>query len=255
VSGAGSAADWDAETYHRISDFQFEWGCKLLDRLELRGDETVLDAGCGTGRVTKRLLERLPQGRVIAVDASPSMVAKARVNLGPRATVAQANLTDLDLDRPVDAIFSTSVFHWLDDHDALFARLAANVRPGGQLVARLGVEGNAAALVASINAAAAEEPFAAAFDGWNEPWNFAPPESVVAAIEKAGFGDVAFDINRTTIHPREGREFLRVVALANHLERLAEPGRERFVDAVAARATKPVTVEHVQMNVTARRGS
>jgi trans-aconitate 2-methyltransferase len=255
VSDAGSAVDWDAETYHRISDFQFEWGCKLLDRLELRGDETVLDAGCGSGRVTKQLMERLPRGRVIAVDASPSMVEKARVNLGPRATVGQASLAELDLDEPVDAILSTSVFHWLPDHDKLFARLAANLGPGGQLVARMGVEGNAAALVAATNAAAAEEPFAAAFDGWSEPWNFAPPESVVAAIEKAGFGHVAFDIDHTTIHPREGREFLRVVVLGSHLEQLAEPDRDRFVDAVAARATKPVSIEHVQMNVTARRGS
>jgi trans-aconitate 2-methyltransferase len=255
VSATGGGVDWDAETYHRISDFQFEWGCKLIDRLELRGDETVLDAGCGTGRVTKRLMERLPRGRVIAVDASPSMVEKARANLGPRATVEVAQLTELQLDEPVDAIFSTSVFHWLQDHDALFAQLAANVQPGGQLVARFGVEGNAATLAAALNAAAAEEAFAAAFDGWGEPWNFAPPESVVAAIEKAGFGDVAFDIDRTTIHPREEREFLRVVALANHLERLAEPDRDRFVDAVAARATKPVSLEHVQMNVTARRAS
>ena len=119
MSDPGHTVDWDAETYHEISDFQFEWGCRLLDRLELSGDETVLDAGCGSGRVTAKLLDRLPRGRVIAVDASPSMVEKARANLDGRpVTVERVELTQLELDEPVDAIFSTSVFHWIFDHDA-----------------------------------------------------------------------------------------------------------------------------------------
>lgn len=95
--------DWDAASYDRISGPQAQWGLALLDRLVLRGDETVLDAGCGSGRVTAMLLERLPRGRVIAVDAAPSMVAHAREALGDRAEVRQVELTALDLDQAVDA--------------------------------------------------------------------------------------------------------------------------------------------------------
>jgi trans-aconitate 2-methyltransferase len=252
VSANSAPVDWDAETYHEISDFQYEWGCKLLDRLELRGDETVLDAGCGTGRVTKELLDRLPHGRVIAVDASPSMVEKARANLDGRAEMKVAQLTELQLDEPVDAVFSSSVFHWIPDHDALFGRLAANMRPGAQLAARLGVEGNAAHLIAAVAEVGAEERFAAAFDKWEGAWNFAPPESVVAALEGAGFIDVVPQVERTTVQPKDG--FLRVVALPVHLERLPEPDRAAFVDSVAARCPEPLTIQHVQLHVVARRG-
>ena len=135
--------DWDAATYDRVSAPQVEWALKVLERLPLRGDETVLDAGCGSGRVTQLLLERLPRGHVVAVDSAPSMVEHAREALDPeRATVFQANLTELELDEPVDAAFSNAVFHWMPDHDALFARLHAALRPGGRLVAQCGGEGN-----------------------------------------------------------------------------------------------------------------
>ena len=76
----------------------------------------MLDAGCGTGKVTRVLLERLPRGRVIAVDASPSMVEQARAALPGAVDVRQADLTALDLGEPVDAVLSTATFHWIPDH-------------------------------------------------------------------------------------------------------------------------------------------
>ncbi|MEA2368535.1 MAG: trans-aconitate 2-methyltransferase, partial [Thermoleophilaceae bacterium] len=140
-----SARDWDASTYERVSDPQVEWARQVLDRLPLRGDETVLDAGCGTGRVTQLLLERLPRGRVVAVDAAPSMVEAASAALGDRASVFQADLMELRLDEPVDAAFSNAVFHWVPDHEQLFERLHDALRPGGRLVAQCGGRGNIAA--------------------------------------------------------------------------------------------------------------
>ena len=129
---SGAARTWDANTYHRVSSPHVEWAQGVLDRLDLRGDETVLDAGCGSGRVTRLLAERLPRGRVIAVDASPQMVARARQALGAAADVREADLETLRLaeGEQVDAAFSNAVFHWIADHDALFAALAAAMRPG-----------------------------------------------------------------------------------------------------------------------------
>jgi trans-aconitate 2-methyltransferase len=145
--------DWDAATYDRVSAPQVEWAERVLERLPLRGDETVLDAGCGSGRVTKMLLERLPRGHVVAVDSAESMVDHAREALDPeRATVFQADLTELSLDEAVDAALSNAVFHWIPDHDALFWRLHAALRPGGLLVAQCGGKGN----VARFHAAATE---------------------------------------------------------------------------------------------------
>lgn len=143
ASGATNGPrDWDAATYDRVSGPQVEWARGVLDRLALEGDETVLDAGCGSGRVTALLIERLPQGTVIAVDAAPSMVAKARASLGDAGDVRQLDLAALDLDAEVDAVFSNAVFHWIADHAALFARLYAALRPGGRLVAQCGGAGN-----------------------------------------------------------------------------------------------------------------
>src|ERR1044071_5127472 len=108
-------ADWDAGRYHRVAQPQGRWGASVLERLELRGDETVLDAGCGSGRVTAQLLERLPRGRVIAVDNSAAMLAQARDTLAPfesRVAFVEADLLVLDrvVTTRVDVIFSTAVF-------------------------------------------------------------------------------------------------------------------------------------------------
>ena len=120
---AAGRREWDAETYDQVSDPQFSWGMEVLDRLELRGDERALDAGCGSGRVSAELLERLPEGELIAVDGSEAMIAKARERLGSRATYLVADLAELRLEAPVDLIFSTATFHWITDHEKLFERL------------------------------------------------------------------------------------------------------------------------------------
>lgn len=164
--------DWDASTYHRVSGPQAEWAEKVLARLPLEGHETVLDAGCGSGRVTELLLERLPQGHVVAVDAAPSMVEHAREALGERATVLCQDLAELKLDEPVDAAFSNAVFHLVPDHQSLFASLFAALRPGARLVAQCGGEGNVERFHVIAREVGEEEPYAEYLSGWKGPWNF-----------------------------------------------------------------------------------
>ncbi|HEX5194226.1 MAG TPA: class I SAM-dependent methyltransferase, partial [Solirubrobacteraceae bacterium] len=113
--------DWDASTYDRISAPQQRWAAEQLERLTLQGDEVVLDAGCGSGKIALKLAELVPDGRVYAVDAAPSMVAHTREALGDRATVLCQDLVELALPEPVDVVFSNATFHWIPDHDALFA--------------------------------------------------------------------------------------------------------------------------------------
>src|SRR3954453_23031936 len=121
--------DWNAASYQRVSAPLEAMGREVLARLELDGDERVLDAGCGTGRVTAALVERLPCGEVVAVDGSPAMVEETRRRLGDSADVRVADLLALELDRPVDAILSTATFHWSADHDRLFERLLSALTP------------------------------------------------------------------------------------------------------------------------------
>ena len=134
--------EWDSESYHRIAEPQFSWGMTLIENLQLRGDETVLDAGCGSGKLTAELLKRLPKGRVIAVDLSENMVTAAREFLRPqfgeRVVCMHSDLRELMLERTADGVFSAATFHWVSDRGKMFERLCAALKPGGWFVRRLG---------------------------------------------------------------------------------------------------------------------
>ncbi len=247
--------DWDAATYDRVSGPQVAWARGVLDRLALKGDETVLDAGCGSGRVTRMLLERLPRGRVIAVDAAPSMVERARANLGEAADVRQVELTALDLDEEVDAVFSNAVFHWVSDHDALFGRLHAALRPGGRLVAQCGGAGNVERFHAAAAQVGAQRPFAPYLEGWAGPWKFAGAQETRERLSSAGFGDVEVGLEPSPLVPEFTVEYLRTVCLGHHVERLPEGLRDRYVSEVAARCGQPVELDYVRLNIMARRPS
>src|SRR5688572_28401401 len=121
--GTGGPRDWDGSRYDRLSDPQVRMALPVLDRLALLGDETVLDAGCGSGRVPVLLLELVPRGRVVAVAGSPSMIEQAGRRLeryGERVRLVQADFqAPLPLDEQVDAVLSTATFHWIKNHSAL----------------------------------------------------------------------------------------------------------------------------------------
>jgi trans-aconitate 2-methyltransferase len=245
---------WDAAAYHRVSAPQLEWAGKVLERLPLRGDETVLDAGCGSGNVTQLLLDRLPDGHVVAVDAAESMVEHAREALDrERATVFQSDLTELELDEPVDAAFSNAVFHWIPDHDALFARLHAALRAGGPLVAQCGGEGNVARFHAAARAVADGEPYARYLAGWRGPWNFAGAEETAQRLERAGFTDIDTWLEPYPVTPEDPLAFVTTVCLGPHLGRLPEELRAGFAEAVVERAGPEL--DYVRLNIDAKKPS
>jgi trans-aconitate 2-methyltransferase len=250
---ADSHRDWDATTYDRVSDVQVDWARTVIDRLALRGDETVLDAGCGSGRVTRLLLERLPQGRVIGVDTSPSMIEKARDALDDRAEFLVSDLVDLELPEPVDAVFSNATLHWILDHRRLFERLHAALRPGGVLEAQCGGIGNLDEFLNSLENVNGDERFAPYVRGIASSWNFASPGDTELRLQAAGFETARCWLEERIEKPREPREFLRVVCLGPHLERLPEHLREPYLDAVLEYTPRPLTLDYVRLNISARR--
>ncbi len=243
--------DWDAGSYHRVSVPHEEWARSVLDRLPLTGEETVLDAGCGSGRVTRLLIERLPRGRVVAVDGSPSMIEKVEEVLRPGDQALVADLTSLELDEPVDAVFSSAVFHWILDHDLLFRRLAAILRPGGALAAQCGGAGNIDRLRRISDEVAASELFAPYFEGFDSPWNYAGAEESEARLEAAGFEDVRCWLQPWTIEPVEPVEFLRTVCLGPHVDRLPDELRTSFVERILDAEPEPLQLEYVRLNIEA----
>jgi len=252
--------DWDAATYDRIADPMARWGTAVLDRLPLKGEERVLDAGCGSGRVTERLLARLPLGHVIALDASPAMIQEARRRLAPfaeRVTYLVANLLDpLPIDPPVDAILSTATFHWVTDHDRLFRNLAAVLRPGVRLVAQCGGHGN----VASVLRAAADVRSAwpeSEQETGQEPWLFATAEETADRLRTASFVQIETWLHAepTRIEPGKPlKTFLATVILREHLARLPESQQASFVRAVAGRIPGG-EIDYVRLNIVAQRAA
>jgi trans-aconitate 2-methyltransferase len=244
--------NWDGATYDRLADPQTRWGRVVLDRLPLEGGERVLDAGCGTGRVTAMLLERLPRGHVVALDGSPSMIAEARRRFAgdARLEYVVADLArPLPLTEPVDAVLSTATFHWVLDHQALFDNLHAVMRPGARLVAQCGGAGNVSRVHAALRAV---DP-ALADATWNK--NFATPEDTLARLARAGFVDARawLQPEPTTFEPGEPLEtFMANVILGEVLEHLPPERRKPFTHEVALRMPAP-EIDYVRLNIEARR--
>jgi len=250
-----ASRDWDAATYDRVSDPQLAWAREQLERLHLTGEEVVLDAGCGSGRVTALLADLVPQGRVYAVDVAPSMAAHAREALGDRATVLCQDLVELDIPEPVDAIFSNATFHWIHDHDALFAALYRTSAPDGQLVAQCGGRGNIDAFRTLADEIAGEEPFAPYFVDWKRPWNYATDVETAQRLEDAGFTEVETWLEPKSVTPEDPRSFIQTVCLVRHLDPLPEDLRGPFVDRVLGRSGEPLRLDYVRLNMTARKPS
>jgi len=285
-AGAGGARravlrEWDGASYDRISGPMEAMGLAVLERMELKGDELVLDAGCGSGRITESLLARLPRGRVIAVDQSPSMIEAARARLGaaaepvaggggkadaepvaggegaagrerrPRVQLRTLDLLELSLEEPLDAILSTATFHWISDHERLFARLHAALRPGGALVAQCGGEGNISILRARIAPVMRRDPYAEHFTGFQPPWNYASAELTHERLTRAGFRSARCWLAPAPQQPDDPREYLSTIVLGPHVQRLPVALRGRFMDDALQLLEEPVVVDYVRLNIDA----
>jgi trans-aconitate 2-methyltransferase len=241
---------WDARTYDRVSEPQQSWATDVLARLAgVPPGATVLDVGCGTGRVTEALCALVPQGRVLAIDASADMVELAAARLRGRARVWREDVLDLVLEQPVDAIFSTATLHWVTDHDRLWSVLARALAPRGRLEVQCGGDGNIARVRAVIDSVSSE--LAPELLGWS-PWTFAGPAETERRLAQAGFAESRCWLEERPTHPEDVDGFVRSSILAAHLERLPAERREPFAAAVVARVRLPL--DYVRLNVSAVRG-
>jgi trans-aconitate methyltransferase len=258
-----SSRDWDADAYHRLSLPQTAWGTRVLASLQLSGDETVLDAGCGTGKLTAALMARLPRGRAIALDASEDMLRVARGTLasfGDRVTFLHADVSALTLPQPCDVVFSTATFHWVKDHVRLFAAIFGALGSGGRLHAQCGGGPNLALIHARANALMSQAPYKEHFHGWEEPTYFSTAEDAAARLSAAGFTAVQTDLRPapTVLPDRDAyRAFVDKVILTAQLARLPDDAtRARFLDEIVDQAEKdetPFLLDYVRLNLQARK--
>lgn len=253
--------EWDAGTYHRVSAPQYTWGLRVLERLALRSGDHVLDAGCGTGRVTAALVERAlaHSGRVTALDHSIEMTRAARRTLPAHVPVVVGDLVALPFRHAFDVVFSTATFHWVMDHEQLYRQLAAVLRSGGRVHAQCGGAGNLRAFHDRVHLLTGLPRFAPWFSGWRDPWVFLAPAAAAVYIRAAGFTEA-----RTWLEPAPAtfasradyRMFIERVVLGAWMARLAGAASEReaFLDVLCDAAEEdaiPFTLDYVRLNIEA----
>lgn len=255
--------EWNSAAYHRLSTPQVSWGKKVLSRLHLKGDEVVLDAGCGTGRLTAELLEALPRGRVVGIDASRNMLHSAREHLsaqfGAAVSLVACDFLDLPFARTFDGIVSTAAFHWVLDHDKLFTKLHQVLVPGGWLEAQCGGGPNVAHLRARGRAVAKRPQFARYLAGFREPWLFQDADGAASTLKRAGFIDVQTSVESAPTVLEDAKqysEFISNIIFHRHLEKLpTEQLRAEFIETLteqAAASDPPFLLDYWRLNLRGR---
>ncbi|MDP9238541.1 MAG: methyltransferase domain-containing protein [Chloroflexota bacterium] len=251
---------WDAEVYDRIGKPMRGWARQVIDDLALRGDETVLDAGCGSGSVTFDLLEKLPEGKVYALDASAEMIASLRKTIAERSVTnvmpIQASLTDFTLPERVDCVFSNAVFHWIPDDEALFGCLSRATKSGGRLRAQCGGFGNNAHVLEAVAAIRQQPRFAPHLRGFSDSKKYRTPEAAKASLEQAGWREVKASLFAAPV-PFEDRDeaalYIRTILLRDHIARLPESERGAYsravVDETIRRHGEPYVADYVRLDL------
>ena len=256
--------EWNSVAYDRISSPQFSWGKKVLDRVRLRGDELLLDAGCGTGKLTAELLAQLPQGRVIGVDLSRNMLVTARANLQPRFSkniaLVAADLQHLPFSNVFDGIFSTAAFHWILNHDLLFTNLFQALVPGGWLIAQAGGFKNLSRLLTRVSELSRDLRFIPYLQNYQYPWEYPDPNTEAERLKRAGFEEVATGLELAPTRFRSAGEFIEFVSnviLHRLLEYLPDyETRRTFMETITGEAAgddPPYELDYVRLNMQARR--
>jgi trans-aconitate methyltransferase len=256
--------EWNARAYNRLNNPMQTWGEAIVAELPLQGDETALDLGCGSGRLTEFLLRRLPRGRVIAIDRSANMLAAAREHLEAefdgRVSYVQQSLDAIELEQVADLAFSNAAFHWIKDHPRLFRAIFRSLKPGGWLVAQCGGGPNIARVRERAQVLMASETFQPFFGDWSGPWEFASPELTAERLRGAGFIDVEtsqFEAPVQLGSREETFDYFEHVILGSHLERIPDPRLQtQFVETMTEQSAAddpPFRQDYWRVNLRARR--
>lgn len=232
------------------------WAQALIDQLALQGDESVLDIGCGDGKVTAELARHVPDGRVLGVDRSWAMVRLAQHSFAqvPNLAFAQMDAARLGFATGFDVAFSNATLHWVHDHRGVLDGVARALRPGGRLLFQMGGQGNAAGVVATMETLMARPAWRRYFTGFTFPYHFAAPEAFRQAMEAAGLRCeraelIEKDMQQAGAAGLAG--WIRTTWLP-YLERVPQEQRETFVETVvetylAGHPLDQAGIAHVQM--------
>jgi trans-aconitate 2-methyltransferase len=213
---------WNAEQYEGRHSYVWQFGGSLVEQLQPRSGERILDLGCGTGQLTAEIAAS--GAEVVGLDSSPEMLGQARQNY-PNLKFVLADATSFRFEEPFDAVFSNAVLHWVKNADASVQRIAAALRPGGRFIAEFGGQGNIAIILDALNAvfgAAAEESC---------PWWF------------PGVGEYATLLEQHGLEVRQASLFDRPTPIEG------EPGMEDWIEMFCGSYFRRLSVHEAKRKV------
>ena len=205
---------WDAMSYEKVStNVQLEWGRKLIDKRIWIGDEIVMDAGAGSGNLTRILCEKVPGGRVYAVDADTNMVQQSKSTLSDlqNVKVIHSSMESVILPRKLDLIFSNSALHWILDQEKVFLHFCQLLKPNGELLIECGGHGNIDRALSVIFSLIRSHQFNEHFDNWRQTWHFPMKHETARLLQKAGFGDIQVKLSTLTITFSDRQSFANFI--------------------------------------------
>ncbi len=230
---------WDAHTYNKVSNnVQLEWGRKLIEKRKWIGNETVMDAGAGSGNLTTILADKIPHGQIYAVDDDPNMVEQAKANLSAyrNVQVIHSSMDKVNLPTKVDVIFSNAALHWVLDQESVFLHFWQLLKPnGGELLIEYGGYGNVERAVRVISKLMQSIQFKEYFVNWKQSWYFPKADEIKILLEKVNFRDIQTDLSRRTTSFSSRDEFaifVKTVIMKPFLGYLPDAQKkEQFLDA------------------------
>ena len=240
-AGVSSSAKWNAAAYAANSAVQQTWARELIARLQLHGDECLLDVGCGDGKVSAEIAQAVPRGRVIGTDTSMEMIAFARKTFStkknPNLEFQVMDARKIEFANPFDLVFSNAALHWVDDHEKFLRGAASVLKSGGRLAVSCGGRGNAHDMFLALRPEIRLARWREFFRKMPAPYFFHTPGNYEKWLLKFGFRINALKLSpkNVTYAGAEGiATWLRTTWIP-YVQRVPETLREEFIAAVTRR--------------------
>ncbi len=182
---------WNPEDYAKNSDAQLKWAQELKKNIDLQNYKSILDVGCGDGKITADFAATVPQNKVMGIDSSFEMIAyaakKYSINHFPNLIFNCIDARSIDFRQEFDLIFSNATLHWLDDHQAFLKGANLALRSGGRLIISCGGEGNAGSVLQAFAELIASDSWSVYFEDFHNPYYFYGLQDYQIWLEKSGF--------------------------------------------------------------------
>lgn len=258
---------WNARDYSKHSGQQQKWARELIAKLDLQGREAILDIGCGDGKVTAEIADRVPEGTVTGIDSSEQMISVARGGFPqqthPNLSFSRMDARAIDFKSRFDIVFSNAALHWVIDHRPVLEGIHRCLKPGGKLLLQMGGKGNAADILEVIEKLKQQTEWRCYFNEFKFPYGFFSVDEYRPLLEKYGFLTDRIElIPREMVHDgQSGLEgWIRTTWLP-YTERIPENLRSTFISAVSSQylrrtrldRNRKVHVSMVRLEVEARK--